>query len=118
MSDAGSAEARDEIPPCCCTSKYCDLATRGFRDGSGSLFALTFLPQPAHLVELRGEAVAREHLVVAVDECVAGQLAPERIDGFRFIFCDAHADVDADVDGGRIAPRGFGALADVLDHFR
>src|SRR5271156_4192968 len=104
MGDAGGAEARDEIPPCCCTSEHCYLAARCFRDGSGSLLALAFLPQPAHLVELRGESVAREHLVVAVDESIAGQLAPERIDRFRFIFGDAHADVDADIDGGRVAP--------------
>src|SRR5277367_3626810 len=106
MRDAGGTEARDEIPPVARISEHCYFAARCFRDGSGSLFALAFLPQPPHLVELRGESVAREHLVVAVDERVAGQLAPERIDRFRFIFGDAHADVDPDVDGGRVAPGG------------
>src|SRR5208283_2969132 len=77
MRDAGGAEARDEIPPSAGISEHCYLAARCFRDGSGSLFTLAFLPQPAHLVKLRGESVAREHLVVAVDESVAGQLAAE-----------------------------------------
>src|SRR5277367_769607 len=104
MRDAGGTEACDEFPSRAGISEHCDLAARCLRDGSGSLIALAFLPQSAHLVELRGESVAREHLVVAVDESIAGQLAPKRIDGFRFILRDAHADVDTDFDGGRVAP--------------
>ena len=104
MRDAGGAEARDEIAAALGIAEHCDFAARCFRDGFGRLVALAFLPQPAHLVELSRESVAREHLVVAVDECVAGQLAPERIDGLVFVFRDAHSDVDADVDGGGSRP--------------
>src|SRR5882757_5456676 len=107
MRDTRGAKSRDEVTARLAFAKYGNLAARCFADCLGSLVALALFPETAHLVELGRESIAREHLAVAVDERVAGNLAAKRIDRLVLFVGDAHADVDTDVDRRRVAARNL-----------
>src|ERR1700722_20806763 len=104
MGDAGGAKSRNEIAARLRFPEHRYLPARRFAYRLRGVVALARFPDTAHLIELRREPVAREHLVVAVHERIASKLAPKRIDRLVLFIGDAHPDVDSDIDRPDLAP--------------